>query len=109
MTTLAEVNATLGVTNIALSGVAKEQKETNKGISKFVEFMQDKDTRDRREDIEEKRERKASVISSVGDRAGAIGSGAVNLGKKGFGLGKDLFSKLGSCLLYTSPSPRDCQ
>ena len=33
MTTLAEVNATLGVTNIALSGVAKEQKETNKGIS----------------------------------------------------------------------------
>ena len=98
MTTLAEVNATLGVTNIALSGVAKEQKETNKGISKFVEFMQDKDTRDRREDIEEKRERKASVISSVGDRAGAIGSGAVNLGKKGFGLGKDLFSKLGSVI-----------
>ena len=34
MTTLAEVNATLGVTNIALSGVAKEQKETNKGISR---------------------------------------------------------------------------
>ena len=29
MTTLAEVNATLGVTNIALSSVAKEQKETN--------------------------------------------------------------------------------
>ena len=98
MTTLAEVNASLGVTNIALSDVAREQKETNKGISKFVEFMQDKDTRDRREDIEEKRERKASVISSVGDRAGAIGSGAVNLGKKGFGLGKDLFSKLGSVI-----------
>ena len=98
MTTLAEVNASLGVTNIALSDVAKEQKETNKGISKFVEFMQDKDTRDRREDIEEKRERKASVISSVGAGAGAIGSGAVNLGKKGFGLGKDLFSKLGSVI-----------
>ena len=98
MTTLAEVNASLGVTNIALSDVAKEQKETNKGISKFVEFMQDKDTRDRREDIEETRERKASVISSVGAGAGAIGSGAVNLGKKGFGLGKDLFSKLGGIL-----------
>jgi len=98
MTTLAEVNASLGVTNIALSDVAKEQKETNKGISKFVEFMQDKDTRDRREDIEEKRERKASVISSVGAGAGAIGSGAVNLGKKGFGLGKDLFSKLGGII-----------
>ena len=39
MTTLAEVNASLGVTNIALSDVAKEQKETNKGISKFVEGM----------------------------------------------------------------------
>ena len=98
MTTLAEVNATLGVTNLALSGVAKEQKETNKGISRFVEFMQDKDTRDRREDIEDRRERKASVISRVGAGAGAVGSGAVNLGKKGFGLGKDLFSKLGSVL-----------
>ena len=98
MTTLAEVNASLGVTNIALSDVAKEQKETNKGISKFVEFMQDKDTRDRREDIEETRERKASVISRVGAGAGAIGSGAVNLGKRGFGLGKDLFSKLGGIL-----------
>lgn len=98
MTTLAQVNASLGVTNIALSDVAKEQKETNKGISKFVEFMQDKDTRDRREDIEDRRERKASVISSVGAGAGAIGSGAVNLGKKGFGLGKDLFSKLGGII-----------
>ena len=38
MTTLAEVNASLGVTNIALSDVAKEQKETNKGISKFVSW-----------------------------------------------------------------------
>ena len=102
MTTLAEVNASLGVTNIALSDVAREQKETNKGISKFVEFMQDKDTRDRREDIEDRRERKASVISRVGAGAaagaGALGSGAVQLGKKGFGLSKDLFSKLGGIL-----------
>ena len=90
MTTLAEVNATLGVTNIALSGVAKEQKETNKGISKFVEFMQDKDTRDRREDIEDKRERKASVISSVGSGAAAAGGAIASAGKKGFGLTKDL-------------------
>lgn len=98
MTTLAEVNATLGVTNLALSGVAKEQKETNKGISRFVEFMQSKDTRDRREVIEDRRERKASVMSRVGAGAGAIGSGAVDLGKKGFGLGKDLFSKLGGII-----------
>ena len=98
MTTLAEVNATLGVTNIALSGVAKEQKETNKGISKFVEFMQDKDTRDRREDIEEKRERKASVISSVGSGAAAAGGAIASAGKKGFGLTKDLFGKLSGIL-----------
>ncbi len=101
MTTLAQVNASLGVTNIALSDVAKEQKETNKGISKFVDFLKFRDTRDtaqdnrdraiaardRREDIEDRRERKASVISRVGAGAGAIGSVAVNLGKKGFGLG----------------------
>jgi len=94
MTTLAEVNATLGITNLALSGVAKEQKQTNEGISKFVDFMKSKDTRDRREDIETNRETKASVISRVGGAAGAVGSGA----KKGFGLGKDLFSKLGGIL-----------
>ena len=98
MTTLAEVNASLGVTNIALSDVAKEQKETNKGISKFVEFMQDKDTRDRREDIEDRRERKASVMSRVGAGAaagaGALGGAALNLGNMGLNLGKGALSKL---------------
>ena len=98
MTTLAEVNATLGVTNIALSSVAKEQKETNEGISKFVEFMKDKDTLDRREEIEEKRERKATVISSIGSGAAAAGGAIAGAGKKGFGLTKDLFGKLGSVL-----------
>jgi hypothetical protein len=102
MTTLAEVNATLGVTNIALSSVAKEQKETNEGISKFVEFMKDKDTLDRREEIEEKRERKASVISRAGSAAAAagaaVGGRALGLGKAGLGLGKDLFSKLGGII-----------
>ena len=97
-TTLAEVNATLGITNIALSGVAKEQKQTNEGISKFVDFMKSKDTRDRREDIEDKRETKASVLSRVGGAAGAAGGAAVGLGKKGFGLGKDLLSKLGGII-----------
>ena len=98
MTTLAEVNATLGVTNIALSSVAKEQKETNEGISKFVEFMKDKDTLDRREEIEEKRERKASVISTIGSGAAAAGGAIAGAGKKGFGLTKDLFGKLGNVL-----------
>ena len=94
MTTLAEVNATLGVTNLALSGVAKEQKETNKGISKFVDFMLEKDTRDRREDIETKTEKKASVIS----RVGVAGGYALGAGKKGLDLGKGLFGGLGKIL-----------
>ena len=98
MTTLAEVNASLGVTNIALSDVVKEQKETNKGISNFVDFLESKDTRDRREDIEEKREAKASVISRAGSAAraagAAVGGRALGLGKAGLGLGKDLFTKL---------------
>ena len=98
MTTLAEVNATLGVTNIALSSVASEQKETNKGITKFVEFMKDKDTLERREEIEDKRERKASVISSIGSGASAAGGAIASAGKKGFGLTKDLFGKMSGIL-----------
>ena len=102
MTTLAEVNASLGVTNIALTDVVKEQKETNKGISNFVDFLKSKDTRDRREDIEEKREQKASVISRAGSAAraagGALGSRALGLGRAGLSLGKDLFSKLGGII-----------
>jgi hypothetical protein len=97
-TTLAEVNATLGITNIALSSVAKEQKQTNEGISKFVDFMKSKDTRDRREDIEDKRETKASVLSRVGSAAGAAGGAAVGLGKKGLNLGKGLFGGIGKIL-----------
>ena len=97
-TTLAEVNATLGITNIALSGVAKEQKQTNEGISKFVDFMKSKDTRDRREDIETNRETKASVISRVGGAAGAAGGAVAGIGKKGLDLGKGLFGGLGKIL-----------
>ena len=102
MTTLAEVNASLGVTNIALSDVVKEQKQTNTGISNFVDFLKTQDTRDRREEIEEKREQKASVISRAGSAAAAagaaVGGRALGLGKAGLGLGKDLFSKLGGII-----------
>ena len=98
MTTLAEVNASLGVTNIALSDVVKEQKQTNTGISNFVDFLKTQDTRDRREEIEEKREQKASVISRAGSAARAAGGRALGLGKAGLGLGKDLFSKLGGII-----------
>jgi len=98
MTTLAEINATLGTTNIALSSVAKEQKETNKGISSFIEFVKSKDTRDRREDLEESREKKASVLSRVGGAASAAGGFALGAGKKGLDLGKGLFGGIGGAL-----------
>lgn len=98
MITLAEINATLGTTNIALSSVAKEQKETNKGISSFIEFVKSKDTRDRREDLEESREKKASVLSRVGGAASAAGGFALGAGKKGLDLGKGLFGGVGGAL-----------
>lgn len=98
MITLAEINATLGTTNIALSSVAKEQKETNKGISSFIEFVKSKDTRDRREDLEESREKKASVLSRVGGAASAAGGFALGAGKKGLDLGKGLFGGIGGAL-----------
>ena len=98
MTTLAEINATLGTTNIALSSVAKEQKETNKGISSFIEFVKSKDTRDRREDLEESREKKASVLSRAAGAASAAGGFALGAGKKGLDLGKGLFGGIGGAL-----------
>jgi len=99
-TTLAEVNATLGITNLALSSVAKEQKETNKGISSFVEFVKDKNADDRRKEIEDEREtgKKASILSRVGDGAKAAGGFALGAGKKGLDLGKGLFGGLGKIL-----------
>ena len=43
MTTLADVNATLGVTNIALSKVASNQEETTQGIQGFLDYLEGKD------------------------------------------------------------------
>ena len=39
MTTLADVNATLGVTNIALAGVSKNTEKTNEGIVDFLDYL----------------------------------------------------------------------
>jgi len=91
--TLADVNTTLGVTNIALSSVVSEQKETNKGISAFVDFIKDKDADDSRRALEDKRESKP-ILKSVGAGASAIGGGLVSAGKSTFGFGKGLLSKL---------------
>ena len=66
-TSLADINATLGVTNIALSGVAKEQKETNTGIQSFIKFHDKRekdDATDRRRDIEKERETNKHLIRS---------------------------------------------
>ena len=91
--TLADVNTTLGITNIALSSVVSEQKETNKGISAFVDFIKDKDADDSRRALEDKRESKP-ILKSVGAGASAIGGGLVSAGKSTFGFGKGLLSKL---------------
>jgi hypothetical protein len=88
--TLADVNTTLGVTNIALSSVVSEQKETNKGITAFVDFIKDKDADDSRRALEDKRESKP-ILKSIGS---GIGGGLVSAGKSTFGFGKGLLSKL---------------
>ena len=95
MTTLAEVNATLGITNIALSSVVQEQKETNKGISAFVDFIKDKDAEDSRREIEDRREAKASVIKTG---LATAGSGIATAGRATLGFGKGLFNRLGSLI-----------
>ena len=96
MTTLADVNATLGVTNIALSKVASNQEETTQGIQGFLDYLEGKDKDDRRREIESDREdkTKASVLSRAGAGAAAIGGGLATAGKSAFGFGKGLFSRL---------------
>jgi len=91
--TLADVNTTLGITNIALSSVVSEQKETNKGISAFVDFIKAKDADDSRRELEDKRESKP-ILKTIGAGASAVGGGLVSAGKSTFGFGKGLLSKL---------------
>lgn len=99
MTTLADINATLGATNIALSSVASEQKETSKGISAFLDYIQDKDSSDRMKELEDDREeKKASVLSRVSAAAGTAGGALASAGKSAMGFGKGLFGKLGGAL-----------
>lgn len=94
MTTLADVNATLGATNIALSGVSKNQEETNKGINSFLDYLQDKDAADRRRQIEDDREKKASVLQRAGAGAAAAGRGLLSAGRATGGFLSSLFDKI---------------
>ena len=94
MTTLADVNATLGATNIALSGVSKNQEETNKGINSFLDYLQDKDAADRRRQIEDDREKKASVLQRAGSGAAAAGRGLLSAGRATGGFLSSLFDKI---------------
>jgi len=93
MTTLADVNATLGVTNIALAGVATNTEKTNEGIVDFLDYLKGKDAVDRRQEIEAKRETKP-ILKSITGGASAIGGGLISAGKSTFGFGKGLLSKL---------------
>ena len=94
MTTLADVNATLGATNIALSGVSKNQEETNKGINSFLDYLQDKDASDRRRQIESDREKKASVLQRTGSGVAAAGRGLLSAGRATGGFLSSLFDKI---------------
>ena len=93
MTTLADVNATLGVTNLALAGVSKNTEKTNEGIVDFLDYLKGKDAADRRQEIENTRETKP-ILKSITGGAAAIGGGLVSAGKSTFGFGKGLLSKL---------------
>lgn len=99
MTTLADVNATLGAQNLALSEVVKAQKETNTGISSFLEHIKTTDARDRREDQEDRREaKKASVLGTTlgaaGGYARSAGGALATAGKKSFNIAKSGLSGL---------------
>jgi len=93
MTTLADVNATLGVTNIALAGVSKNTEKTNEGITGFLDYLKGKDATDRRREIETSRETKP-ILKSITGGAATIGGGLVSAGKSTFGFGKDVLGKL---------------
>ena len=93
MTTLADVNATLGVTNIALAGVSKNTEKTNEGITGFLDYLKGKDAVDRRREIETTRESKP-ILKSITGGAAAIGGGLASAGKSAFGFSKSALSKL---------------
>ena len=95
MTTLADINATLGATNIALSGVSKNQEETNQGLNSFLDYLKDKDADTARRDLEDRREAKASVLKTG---AAAAGRGIARAGRGALGGLGSLFSGLGSLI-----------
>ena len=93
MTTLADVNATLGATNIALAGVATNTEKTNEGIVDFLDYLKGKDAVERRQEIEDKRETRP-LLKNLKTGAATIGGGLVSAGKSTFGFGKGLLGKL---------------
>ena len=104
MTTLADVNATLGVTNIALAGVSKNTKETNQGIESFLDYLKDKEADDDRRALEASRETKASALktglAATGRGIASAGKGAIGgLGSIFGGLGKLIPAGIGAGFL----------
>jgi len=89
MTTLADINATLGAQNLALAQVVSTQKQTNTGIDAFLKHIKSTDARDRRETKEnEREEKKASVVQRIGGYASATGGALANAGRRGLAAGK---------------------
>ena len=95
MTTLADVNATLGVTNLALAGVSKNTEKTNEGITGFLDYLKGKDASDRRREIETDRETKASVLKTG---LTATGRGIATAGKSAIGGLGSIFGGLGKLI-----------
>ena len=95
MTTLADINATLGATNIALSGVSKNQEETNQGLNSFLDYLKDKDADTARRDLEDRREAKASALKRG---AAVAGRGLARVGRGALGGLGSLFSGLGNLI-----------
>jgi len=84
-TTLADINATLGATNIGIAAVAKDTKKTSTGITNFLKYLEDKKADDLENAREEKAEKKASIIDSASKVGSSTRSGLESIAKSGKG------------------------
>jgi hypothetical protein len=85
-TTLADINATLGATNIGIAAVAKDTKKTSTGITNFLKYLEDKKADDLENTREEKAEKKASIIDSASKVGSSTRSGLESIAKSGKGM-----------------------
>ena len=85
-TTLADINATLGATNIGIAAVAKDTKKTSTGITNFLKYLEDKKADDIEDAREEKAEKKASIVGKAAAVGSSARSGLESIAKSGKGM-----------------------